>query len=375
MTCVFTPSICHINLSAIVRNFSRLGSPQNIMPVVKSDAYGHGLLPIAAALSQNGARHFAVGGVSEGLELRKAGFKQNIMLLMGCLNKSDWQHAINNNLTPFVGNFDDLQIAESLLWDDRQLNIAIKCDTGMGRLGFKLDQLAPLLETLKKSRHIKPVMLASHLASADMPEDFNYTSVQINTFKNFHNAIKIVFPEIMSSLGNSAATLGLAEAYFDILRPGLALYGGNPFANTSKESLGFDLEWAMSLEAPIVQVHNLKAGQSISYGRIFTAAKDMRVAVVAAGYATGIARNLSGQFSVLIHGRRVPQIGRICMGMLIVDASDVPILKKGDSAWILGGEPVENETPVTVQELAEKLNTIPYELLCLIGSLNPRVYH
>ena len=130
----------------------------------------------------------------------------------------------------------------------------------------------------------------------------------------------------------------------------------------------------MSVAAPILAVHPLRAGESVSYGRLFTAPRDMLVAVAAAGYATGYARALSGRVSLLVGGRRVPQVGRVCMSMLMLDVSGVPDTAPGDLAWVLGGPAQAGETPVDAQELAQLLDTIPYEILCLMGGLNPRVY-
>lgn len=176
------------------------------------------------------------------------------------------------------------------------------------------------------------------------------------------------------SLGNSAGALGLPETRLEACRPGLALYGGNPFAGTVWESRGSGLEWVMSVSSPILQVRRLKAGQSISYGRLFTAPAPMTVAVVAAGYATGYARSLSNRMDVLIHGRRAPQVGRICMSMLMADVSSLPETRAGDTAWLLGGAAAPGQRPVSAQEMADELGTVPYEILCLMGSVNPRVY-
>ena len=130
----------------------------------------------------------------------------------------------------------------------------------------------------------------------------------------------------------------------------------------------------MSVSSPVLQVRQLKAGQSVSYGRIFTAPQAMTVAVVAAGYATGFARALSNRIDLLINGRRVPQVGRVCMSMLMADVSSLPDVRTGDTAWILGGPAAPGQRPVSAQEMADELGTIPYEILCLMGRTNPRVY-
>lgn len=361
---LFTPARCHVNLGAIRRNFARLGQPQALMPVIKSDAYGHGLIPVAKTLAGADARRFAVGLAREGIALRNAGLRQDIVLLLGCLSPDDWQQACAHKLTPLAGSFADLEAAAAL---EQPISIAIKCDTGMGRLGFAPEDAGAVVNFLQQRPLIRPAMLVSHFACSDMPDQEAYTLMQARTFAAFFETLRAAYPQIASSICNSAATLdGMAN---DISRPGLALYGGNPFANTPLP--GF--EWAMSVAAPVIAVHPLAKGQTVSYGRIFTAPKKMRIAVLACGYATGFARNLSNKTHVLLHGRRCAQIGRICMSMAMVDASGLPDAAPGDQAWIMGGGDGA-EAGLTAWDLAELLDTIPYELLCSFGSLNARVY-
>lgn len=373
MVCNFTPSRCYINLAALQRNFRRLGEAAKLMPVIKSDAYGHGLLPVARALQTVGAKRFAVGGASEGMALRDAGFAQEILLLLGCVDDDDWQRALAGGLTPLVGSMADLDKAAALAQSSgKKLKIAVKCDTGMARLGFVQEEIPALIQKLENSANLVPALLVSHLACADMPDETDFTLAQVNIFNDFYAALRSRFPGILRSLGNSAATLGIAQAHMDILRPGYALYGGNPFADTPRAALGEDLEWVMSVATPVRQVRDLKPGQSISYGRIFTAQKPMKIAIVACGYATGFARNLSGKAAMLLHGRRAPQIGRVCMSMSMIDVSGIDNVRPGDLAWIMGGQ--GEDQAVTAQEIAAALGTIPYEVFCLMGSLNPRVY-
>lgn len=376
MSCTFTPAFCRIDLAAIRRNFRRMGSPAELMPVIKSDAYGHGLLPVARALAGEGAQRFAVGTADEGAALRRAGLGQEIVPLMGCLTRGDWHTAAACGLTPLIACFDDIAAAAAAAsaCGARRLPVALKCDTGMGRLGFTPEDAPVLAERLRAHPVLAPRFALSHLSSVDMPKEDAYTEMQILRFERFHTALRTAFPGILPSLGNSAATIGPARRRSGICRPGLALYGGDPFAGTGREALGGPLEWAMSIAAPILAVHPLRAGESLSYGRIFTAPRDMRVAVAAAGYATGYARALSGRVSLLVRGRRVPQVGRICMSMLMLDVSDLPETGRGDLAWALGGPAEPGEHPVDAQELAQLLDTIPYEILCLMGTLNPRVY-
>lgn len=367
MPLAFSPTRCHVNLAAIRRNFLRLGNPHGLMPVIKSDAYGHGLVRVANALEQAGAERFAVGGASEGAQLRFQNFEQQILLLTGCHTEQDWNMAAGWNLVPLINDFANLDMAAVC---GRPMKIAIKCDSGMGRLGFGLEDIPAIAEKIRNARNLEPVLVVSHFASSDMPEDAEYTRGQIANFADFSTALKEIFPTVERSLGNSAAALGWPDAACDVLRPGLAIYGGNPFYGTSEVEAGKGLEWAMSVSSPILQVKRLKKGQSVSYGRIFTAPRDMNVAVVSCGYSQGLARGLSGRCEMLVRGKRVPQIGRICMSMCMLDVDSVPDAAPGDLAWPLGG-PGDG---VDAWEMATKIDTIPYEILCLIGSLNIHEY-
>ena len=374
--CTFSPSLCHIDLSAIRRNFGRMGKAEALMPVIKSDAYGHGLVPVARILADAGARRFAVGTVSEGMALRDAGLRQTIVPLLGALNDVDWQGAVMQGLTPVVGNFEQIERAAAHCHAGRTLRVAIKCETGMGRLGFSQEELPLAIDRLRSTQGLAPVMILSHFSCADVPEQDAYSQEQIRRFTEMSDATRAVYPEIERSLCNTAGTIGRPEAHFEVCRPGISLYGGNPFAGTAWQDKGdkLGLEWAMSVSAPIIEVRQIKAGQSVSYGRLFTAQKPSTVAVVAIGYATAFNRSLSTRIAMLINGRRVAQVGRVCMGMIMADITDLPPVRVGDTAWLVGGPAEQGQAPVTPQDLASTLGTISYEVLCLFGGMNPRIY-
>ena len=374
--CTFSPSLCHIELGAIRRNFGRMGQPQALMPVIKSDAYGHGLVPVARVLAEAGAQRFAVGTVSEGMALRDAGLRQTIVPLLGALTDVDWQGAVMQGLTPVVGNFDQLERAAAHCHAGRTLRVAIKCETGMGRLGFSEAELPQVIDRLRTTQGLEPDMVLSHFSCADVPEQEAYTQDQVRRFTAMSDALRGVFPEIKRSLCNTAGTIGRPEAHFEICRPGISLYGGNPFTGTAWQDMGarLGLEWAMSVSAPVIEVRQVAEGRSVSYGRLFTAQKPATVAVVAIGYATAFNRSLSTRTAMIINGRRVPQVGRVCMGMIMADVTGLPPVRVGDTAWLVGGPAEPGQTPVTPQDIADSLGTISYEVLCLFGGMNPRVY-
>ncbi|BAV92576.1 alanine racemase [Candidatus Desulfovibrio trichonymphae] len=372
--CTFTPSMCHIDLPALQRNFARLGKSAALMPVIKSDAYGHGLLPVARSLADVGARRFAVGTVSEGAALREAGLTQEIVPLLGGVNAEDWHRAAAHSLVPLLADREDLEKADFCCRPDKTLRVALKCETGMARLGFTAEDIPAVLEFLRARPHLAPALVLSHLACADRPLDLAYTHAQTERFTAVCDSLRVAFPDMERSLANSAGLLGLPETRFEVSRPGIALYGGNPFAGTALENCGASLEWVMSVSAPVLCVQRVKAGQSVSYGRIFTTPADMTIAVIAAGYATGLDRRLSNSMDVLIGGRRVPQVGRICMGLLMADVSSLPETRRGDEAWLIGGPVAHGQRAVTAREMADELDTISYEILCRMGAMNPRTY-
>ena len=236
--CTFSPSLCHIDLAAIRRNFGRMGKAEKLMPVIKSDAYGHGLLPVARVLSDAGARRFAVGTVPEGMALREAGLRQTIVPLLGALTDVEWQGAAMQGLTPVVGNFDQLERAAAHCHAGRILRVAIKCETGMGRLGFSQEELPQAIDRLRNIPGISPAMVISHFSCADVPEQEAYSQDQIKRFTAMADALRTAFPDIERSLCNTAGTIGRPEAHFEVCRPGISLYGGNPFTGTSWEGKG-----------------------------------------------------------------------------------------------------------------------------------------
>lgn len=372
--CTFSPARCHIDLGAIARNFSRLGPAEALMPVIKSDAYGHGLLPVARALAEAGARQFAVGIVDEGVALREAGLAQRVVTLLGAQSDADWEAARAHGIIPAVGDFEQLERAAAHSGTGAALRIAVQCETGMGRLGFTEEDLPRLLDRLRGMPGVEPALAVSHFACADMPEQEDYTAAQQRRFAAMTGALRAAFPSMQRSLANTAGLLGRRGTDCEAARPGLAIYGGNPFGAAGPDDAPA-LEWAMSVCAPVLSVRRLAAGQSVSYGRTFTAPRPLTVAVVGIGYATGFARALSNRAAMLVNGRRAPQVGRVCMGLTMLDVTDAGPVRPGDPAWALGGPAAAGERPVTPQELADLLGTIPYEVLCLMGGMNPRVYH
>ncbi len=369
-----------ILLENIVRNYRRLAdlAPGSI-PVIKADAYGHGLAPVAKALADAGATFLAAGTVDEAVRLRESPFAGRILVLLGPQDGREARAVIEHALMPLVYRADQLSLLdEAVRCDGRAIPapLALKFDTGMARLGFAPEQAADLADTLRPLFRLRAGLVCTHLASADNPDEAPFVREQAERFATLLAVLRAALPghPLAPSIANSAALLAWPELRPAHARPGIALYGANPFSGTSLEPLGRELLPAMEVTAPVLQVHPLPRGRSISYGRTFTAARDMDVAIVAAGYADGYSRALSSPrgdgAAVLLHGRRAPLLGRVCMQMIAVDVSDIPDVRPGDRAFLLGGA---CDMAIRPDELAAWWGTIPYELMCLLG-LNPRIW-
>ena len=381
-----------VNLGALAANYAFLqaqaglsgaaGKPLELMPVIKADAYGHGLLPCARSLIANGAGWLAVGTVQEGALLRAGGVKQHLVALLGCLGRDDIDLALSERIIPFVASFEQLERfaarAESKS-AGAPAQIALKFNTGMNRLGFFPGELSALLDWLAAHPGLEPAIAASHLAAADEDEGAAQTDAQIQVFATVCGELKKNYPALKTSLYNSAGFLAHAHKFAsDLARPGLTLYGANPLAGTALNRPEFDagLSQAMQVWAPVVQVHPLKQGEAISYGATFTAPRDMRVAIVAAGYSQGYSRGLSSRgepprAQMNLHGTRCPVLGRVCMQLTAVDVTGLARVREGDQAWLLGGP---GDAAISANELAAWWGTIPYEVFCMLGAVNARTY-
>jgi alanine racemase len=372
MTIPFNYLRARIRVANIADNYKALlREGGETIAVIKADAYGHGLVPTARALLSAGAKTFAVGTVDEAVALRDSGLPCRIISLLGPIDAEQCQALWAYDIIPFVHHADQLQLLIGVgRHMDASLGVALKCDTGMRRLGFSRKQAAEAARSIIACPGLHLTMLSSHLATADDPEDVDYVTAQIQEFTAIREMLLASGLTFQSNLANSAAILAHPEAHFDSRRAGIALYGGNPFVRTPLAHLGQGFKPAMEVAARIVSVHDLAPGQSISYGRTFTAPDRMRVAVVAAGYADAYSRNLSNSGFMLLNDSRVPICGRVCMQLTAVDVSEVPAPRPGDEILLLGGQ---GEEAITPDDLAEWWGSISYEPLCLLG-LNPREY-
>ncbi|MEW5772207.1 MAG: alanine racemase [Thermodesulfobacteriota bacterium] len=341
----------------------------NAWPVVKADAYGHGLAEAARELVRAGATDLCAGSVGEAAQLLDLAPGARAVSLLGPLDRAECAEAAGRGILSFACRFEQLALlAEAARDAGRPARVALKFDTGMARLGFEAGDLPELLDTLAASPGLVVEMAASHLATADEPAARDFVLEQGRRFDGVVASLRAAGLPVAACLANSAAILAYPGLRLDVQRPGIALYGANPFHGTSLAGAGEGLLPAMEVSAPILQAHDLPAGRSISYGRTFTAPRDMRVAVVAAGYADNYSRGLSNRGFMNLGGVRVPILGRVCMQMTAVDVTGLPA-QAGDEVFLLGGP---GPGSVAAEDLAAWWGAITYEVFCLLGQ-NRRV--
>ena len=371
-----------INLKAFKHNLQNLktalGSKTEIMAVVKADAYGHGALPCAKAAIESGVGYLGAGVIEEGIELRKNGIKDPVLILGGIF-ADEIADLVHHNLSTILSTY---HLAEALSKEGKKqgktVNIHIKVDTGMNRLGVLPENLLALTEKIGNLPNLKIEALSTHFSSAD-DEDLTITNQQIELFKKALNKLKkagIIPP--LTHLANTSALFRFADSHSKMVRPGLILYGAlpSPILNSVVENFCRNenlenFEPVMQWKSRIILLKSVQKGQALSYSRKYFTQKDSRIATLPIGYADGLPRRLSNNMEVLVKGRRVPQVGTICMDMILIDVSEVPDVQIGDEVVIFGKQ---GEEVIQVEELAQKADTIPYEILCNIGKRVPRTY-
>lgn len=362
-----------ISLDNIVHNYreiKRLVGDSRIMAVVKADAYGHGAVAVSRALENAGADRFAVATLQEAINLRKAGISRPIMIL-GSSSPAQTEELIRNDIIQTVYNLETArEFSRSALGLGRKLKVHIKVDTGMSRLGFVAahpEELERAAETcMLEGLDVEGIF--THLATSEVPED-PFQKKQLELFREFCGKLEsrgIHIP--LKHSANSGAVINLPESHMDIVRPGLAIYGLYPGKGLSGKA---DLKPAMQLRAQIVQVHEYTEPVTVSYGRKFASSGRIKTATVAIGYADGLFRTLSGKMDMLVKGKRVRQIGAICMDMCIIDVTNVPDVKEGDTVTLFGTDGSET---ISVEELAEHAGTISYEIVCALSGRVDRRY-
>ena len=369
------PTVARIDLAALKSNYQHIvdalgrGRPDRapgVIAVVKANAYGHGAGEVARALEDAGADLLACADIEEGAALRAAGVRAEI-LVFGALSVSDLDGLFDCRLTPTIsspGAARAVQAAAARY--GRRVRYHLKIDTGMNRLGFRFDNLRRTLPELFASDNLELDAVYTHFATAD--------DVSSALFDNQRARFEAALSEI-KTLGarpryrhgaNSAALLRDPRAWYDRVRPGLLLYGIVPPPLTS----AIELTPVMTLGSRVVAVKGLRPGDVSGYGARFTADRATTIAIVPAGYADGLDLRLGGRGAVLIRGRRSPIIGSVCMDMLTVDVTGMEV-SPGDEVVIVGPQ---GRDRIDVREMAATVGSIPWEVLCRVGSRIQRVY-
>ena len=346
------------HLSHNLKYIRSVAPKSKIMAVVKADAYGHGLIKSARALNEADA--FAVACAEEALELRSAGILHPIICLQGFTDGKQLQQIADANLQAVVHS--DFQIKLLLASKLKQpIQVWLKIDTGMNRLGISPDNAKKVYQQLLETDRVSKIRIMTHLANADLlDEQTTYRQLQL-----FEQACKKI-PDSERSAANSAATLAYSNSHFEWVRPGLSLYGVSPFQLEHSHPDTTELHPVMSIFAPIISIKHCFTGDRIGYGGTYTCPHDMRIGVIAMGYADGYPRAIEPAVNVSLDGKLAPIVGCVSMDMITIDLSEIDA-KVGDDVELWGED-------VSVIDVARAANTISYELLCGISSLVKREY-
>ncbi len=361
-------TVLNIYFDRMVHNLnyfrSKLKPDTRVMAMVKAFSYGSGSYEVANLLEFHKVDYLGVAYTDEGVELRKAGVALPILVLNP--EPGSFEDLIEYRLEPEIYSLEQLDILIRHLShrsDPETLSIHLKLETGMNRLGFVTDELDELVEMLAGAPFLKVASAFSHLAASDDPDETAFTHTQIDLFRAMTERLKSKLQQnFLCHICNSSGISQYPEAHFDMVRLGIGLYGvgANPLDRKH-------LKVVSELNASVSQLKYLEAGDTVGYGRSFVAGRDATIAVISIGYADGFRRSLSnGVGEVVIRGQRYPVVGRVCMDMIMVDVTDGEV-KVGDSVEIFG-------PTISIYELAEKMQTIPYEVLTGIGQRVKRVY-
>jgi alanine racemase len=368
------PTWAEISLPALKHNYltirNHLSAPAQLMAVVKANAYGHGAVECTRALEEINADWFGVALVEEGIELRRTGITRPIFCLGGFW-RGQAEDVVARDLTAAVYRLDqaeELNARAGAL--GRVVNFHLKVDTGMGRLGVRLDDLAEFARALRQFNHIKLDGVMTHFAAADSAAT-DYTERQI---ARYEEAVEILrglgFDPSWRHLANSAGIHAYPQSHGNLARVGAAMYG------LTRDSLSpnfepFDTRPVMSLHSRVVMLKTVPAGTPVGYGCAFTTARESRIATLPIGYADGLRRLHSNNGRVLLRGHFAPIVGRVSMDLTIIDVTDVPGAELGDEVILIGEQ---NGLRISAEDLAEQIGTISYEIVTGISARVPRVY-
>ena len=345
------PLKAYIDLSALTSNLKlvkKIAKNSKVMAVLKANAYGHGLIESVKAIKS--AEGIAILTIEEAVKIRKAGFKNTILLLEGLFASEDIHQAEKLNLNIVVHNDQQMDYLSDVTLKN-PINVHLKINTGMNRLGFPPDQVDYLIENLNANPNVSDITLMTHFATADEKQGITKQLDCFNRVTNNYN--------FSSSVANSAALYKFPEARLDWVRPGIMLYGASPFEDISAKKL--EVKPVMSLISKIIAIQNVKKGQAVGYGKNFIAKQDMLIGIVACGYGDGYPRHAKTGTPVFVHNKLTTTVGRVSMDMLYVDLSKIDKASIGSKVEMWGNH-------ISVDEVAQHSGTVGYELLCNISA-------
>ncbi|MBF7096711.1 alanine racemase [Alkalibacter sp. M17DMB] len=360
------PTRCEINLDLLIENYNRIknhaGARVEVMPVVKADAYGHGAVECSKALVEAGARIFGVAVDDEAIELRKNSIDTDILVL-GYTPKSHIQKILEWKITPTVYQLD---FAEELSRAAKgKTKIHIKIDTGMGRIGFKAKEAAGSVMKIASLKNIEVEGIFSHFAESDS-KDKSFSMLQMERFDELIQLLESNGLHIpIKHMANSAGILDLPKSKYDMVRPGIILYGMYPSDEVEKNNI--EIFPIKKFVTEIAHIKCIGSGDSVSYGRKFIANGDRLIATLPVGYADGYSRLLSGRSRVWINGDFYPVVGTICMDQTMIDIT-------GSDGFVVGQDVCLYGEGVPIEEIAEIMGTINYEITCMTKERVPKIY-
>lgn len=368
----FRPTWAEISLKNVVNNVNEIqkivGKQTKILSVVKADGYGHGSVQVSQELISAGIDFLAVVCPEEGVVLRRANITVPILVLGPVYPDSNFEVLLDHGLIPTITSLESAEKLIKLVQNrgNIQVPVHVKVDTGMGRVGVIPETLLPIVEKIVKSPLILQGIYA-HFSSADC--DREYTLNQIKIFDDIIKKISQLNVKVnYYHSANSAGILRFPEGRYSMVRPGLLLYGLLPYPEARKD---INIKPVMSLKTRVVFIKKVVPGKKISYGGTFVTKRESVIATLPIGYADGYNRLLSNKGEVLVKGKRAPLVGRVTMDMIMIDVTDVPGTVVGDEVVLIGQQGTET---IFAEDLADKIGTINYEIVCNISKRVPRVY-
>ena len=367
------PTICGIDHEALRSNLrqirDKVGSCVKILCMVKANGYGHGATEISPTLARAGADAFGVATLEEAVQLREAGIQAPLIVLAGVF-PAQLDTFVEYKLTPVVHDLISLKALDRESSRRQvQLKVHLKVDTGMGRLGFLAAEADQWIAAIKQAESLHIQGVFSHFSHAESVQG-DYTQKQLEIFKRVLGQLRSadVIPDLVH-LANSAATITLPAAYFDMVRPGLMLYGVYPSPNMKEQ---INLKPVLSWKTKILQLKNVPSGTSVSYGQTYVTERESLIATLPIGYADGYPRFLSNRGEALVRGQRARIAGRVCMDLTMIDVTDIRNVRQGDEVVLLGRQ---GGAEISADEIAAWANTISYEILTSIGTRVPRIHY